>query len=55
MRTGSVTAAARMLNVTQPAVSAMLKHLESRLAMKLFERSGGRLLPTPEAQAPQRP
>jgi DNA-binding transcriptional LysR family regulator len=51
MRTGSVTAAARMLNVTQPAVSAMLKHLESRLAMKLFERSGGRLQPTPEAQA----
>lgn len=51
MRTGSVTAAARMLNLTQPAVSTMLKHLESRLAMQLFERSGGRLLATPEAQA----
>jgi DNA-binding transcriptional LysR family regulator len=51
MRTGSVTAAARALNVTQPAVSAVLKHMETRLAMKLFERSGGRLQPTPEAQA----
>jgi DNA-binding transcriptional LysR family regulator len=51
MRTGSVTAAARMLNVTQPAVSATLKHFESRLQMKLFERAGGRLIPTPEAQA----
>ena len=26
MRTGSVTCAARMLNVTQPAVSSVLKH-----------------------------
>ena len=51
MRTGSVTAAARMLNVTQPAVSAILKHFEQRLQMKLFERRGGRLVPTPEAQA----
>src|SRR4051812_49642096 len=51
MRTGSVTAAARLLHVTQPAVSAMLKHFENRLQMKLFERAGGRLVPTPEAQA----
>jgi DNA-binding transcriptional LysR family regulator len=51
MRTGSVTAAARMLNVTQPAVSAALKHFESRLQMKLFDRVGGRLTATPEAQA----
>ena len=51
MRTGSVTAAARTLNLTQPAVSAILKNLELRLAMKLFIRSGGRLQPTPEALA----
>lgn len=51
MRTGSITGAARMLNVTQPAVSAVLKHFESRLGMALFERAGGRLQPTPEAQA----
>jgi DNA-binding transcriptional LysR family regulator len=51
MRTGSVTAAARLLNVTQPAVSAVLKHSESQLKMKLFTRVAGRLQPTPEAQA----
>jgi DNA-binding transcriptional LysR family regulator len=51
MRTGSITAAAQSLNVTQPAVSAVLKHLESRLQMPLFERANGRLWPTPEAEA----
>lgn len=51
MRAGSVTEAARILNVTQPAVSIALKQLESRLKMKLFERSGGRLRATAEAKA----
>lgn len=51
MRTGSVTDAASVLNVTQPAVSAALKQFESRLRMKLFERTGGRLQPTSEAKA----
>ncbi len=51
MRTGSVTAAARLLNVTQPAVSAVLKHCESQLKMKLFTRVNARLYPTPEAEA----
>jgi len=51
MRTGSVTAAAKSLHVTQPAVSAVLKHLESRLDFRLFERVGGKLQPTPEALA----
>jgi DNA-binding transcriptional LysR family regulator len=51
MRTGSVTGAARALNVTQPAVSAVLKHCESQLNMKLFTRVSGRLQPTPEAKA----
>jgi DNA-binding transcriptional LysR family regulator len=49
MRAGSLTAAARNLHVTQPAVSAVLKHTEQQLKMKLFERIGGRLHPTPEA------
>jgi DNA-binding transcriptional LysR family regulator len=49
LRAGSVTAAARNLHVTQPAVSAVLKHTEQQLQMKLFERIGGRLHPTPEA------
>jgi DNA-binding transcriptional LysR family regulator len=49
MRAGSITAAARNLHVTQPAVSAVLKHAEQQLRMTLFERIGGRLHPTPEA------
>lgn len=51
MRTGSVTGAARQLNVSQPAVSAVLKHCEARMKIKLFNRTGGRLQPTPEAKA----
>jgi DNA-binding transcriptional LysR family regulator len=51
MRTGSITAAAESLNITQPAVSAVLKHFESRLQMSLFDRVNGRLRPTPEAEA----
>lgn len=51
MRAGTITEAARVLNVTQPAVSAALKQLESRLRMPLFDRVGGRLQPTPEARA----
>ena len=51
MQTGSVTGAARLLNVSQPAVSSVLKHCEARMKIKLFTRSGGRLQPTPEAVA----
>ena len=51
MRAGSITEAARVLNVTQPAVSAALKQLEGRLKMRLFDRTGGRLQATPEAKA----
>ena len=51
MRAGSVTGAARLLNVTQPAVSTVLRHCESQLRVKLFDRTGGRLHPTPEAHA----
>lgn len=49
MTSGSVTEAARTLNVTQPSVSTVLKHAETQLGVKLFQRIGGRLLPTPEA------
>lgn len=50
MRSSSMTEAARNLNISQPAVSTTLKHMESQLGMKLFERVGGRLHPTPEAE-----
>lgn len=49
MTTGSVTAAARRLHVSQPAISNVLKHTEEQLKFRLFERRGGRLYPTPEA------
>jgi len=47
--TGSVTGAAGRLHVTQPAVSNVLRDAEERLGYQLFDRRGGRLLPTPLA------
>src|SRR3546814_7062909 len=49
MRGGSVTEAGRRLGISQPAVSAALKHSEDQLGMQLFRREHGRLEPTPEA------
>lgn len=46
---GSVSAAARALNVSQPSVSKMLKHAESLLGFPLFHRTAGRLVPTDDA------
>ncbi len=49
MRSGSVSAAARVLGRTQPTVSAMLANLEAELGFELFEREKRRLVPKPEA------
>lgn len=46
---GSVSAAARMLNVSQPSVSKVLRHAESLLGFPLFHRTAGRLVPTEDA------
>ncbi|KAA6125136.1 LysR family transcriptional regulator [Cupriavidus cauae] len=47
--TGSVTGAATRLHVTQPAISNVLRDAEERLGFLLFDRRGGRLVPTPGA------
>jgi DNA-binding transcriptional LysR family regulator len=48
---GSISAAARGLNVSQPAVSKVLRHTESQLGISLFNLVRGRLVPTDEAHA----
>lgn len=50
MVTGSMTIAAELLNISQPAVSRLIKDLENTLALKLFRREGNRLIPGAEAQ-----
>jgi len=49
MRAGTVTGAARMLNISQPALSQILRHAEDEFGFALFDREKGRLRPTPEA------
>lgn len=48
---GSVSAAARALNVSQPSVSKTLRHAESLLGFPLFQRTNGRLVPTDDAHS----
>jgi LysR family transcriptional activator of nhaA len=45
-REGSIAAATRTLNLTQPTISAQLRQLESSLGEKLFEKSGRGLVLT---------
>jgi len=51
MLTGTVGAAARLLHVTQPAVTQALRLAELQLGYDLFTRQRQRLVPTKEAQA----
>lgn len=46
---GSVSGAARSLNVSQPSVTKVLKHAEMLLGFPLFERAKGGLVPTEDA------
>ena len=50
MLTGGATDAAKLMGVTQPAVSRMIRDLQLTLDLKLFERRGARLVPTGEAR-----
>ncbi len=49
MLTGTTTEAAKMLSVSQPAISRLLADLESEIGYELFGREGRRLAPTAEA------
>jgi DNA-binding transcriptional LysR family regulator len=49
--TGTVSGAARVLNVSQPAVTKILQHAEDQIGLTLFQRIRGRLHPTPEGLA----
>ena len=50
MALGSVSDAARVLHMSQPNASKMLKKLEDRFGFQLFERINSRLHPTEEAR-----
>lgn len=47
---GSITAAARSLNVSQPSISKALAHAEQQLGFALFDRQKGKIIPTQEAE-----
>ncbi len=48
-QTGSLSGAARVLGVSQPSVSKVLRHAESQLGLALFRVVKGRLVATDEA------
>lgn len=49
MLTGTISGAARMLNVSAPGISRLVKHTEESLGLRLFERRGGVYVPAREA------
>ena len=51
MLTGSISGAAKMLYVSQPAVSKLIAYVEGRLNLRLFDRLNNRLVPTADAHA----
>lgn len=51
MAAGSVTRAGARMGVSQPAVSQLIAQFERACGFRLFERKGGRVTPTREAEA----
>jgi DNA-binding transcriptional LysR family regulator len=47
---GSITGAAKLLNVSQPSISKVLAHAEQQLGFPLFHRHKGKITPTREAE-----
>jgi len=46
LKTGSMTRASELLNLSQPSVSRQIADLEDRLGFQLFYRKGARIFPT---------
>lgn len=46
---GSVSGAAEIMHVSQPAVSRLIRDLEERTGLQLFTRFGGKIVPTQQA------
>lgn len=51
MVTGSVAGAAKLLNVSAPGISRLMKFTEDALRVRLFDRRHGRYVPTPESRS----
>ncbi len=51
MTSGSMSKAADLLGISQPAVSQAIRKLETTAGLRLFERIRGRLVPTRESSA----
>ena len=50
MITGTIAGAAKLLNVSAPGISRLMKYTEDMLGVPLFNRKHGRYVPTPEAR-----
>jgi DNA-binding transcriptional LysR family regulator len=49
MESGSMSAAARKLGISQPNISRFIAQLETSAGLKLFDRGGGKISPTEDA------
>lgn len=50
MVTGTISGAAKLLNISAPGISRLMKYTEDMVGVPLFNRRHGRYVPTPEAR-----
>ncbi|WP_018633651.1 LysR family transcriptional regulator [Neomegalonema perideroedes] len=51
MMAGTIQGAAKLLNVSAPGISRLVKHMEDSLGLRLFERKAGLFIPAAEAES----